>query len=75
VETLRRTAADGIFPGMTISPAHASFTEDVLGSLEIGKRADFVVLSQDIMKVPVEAILSTEVRATVIDGRPVFGKV
>jgi predicted amidohydrolase YtcJ len=59
---------------MTINPAYASFSENVLGSLEIGKRADYVILSQDIMQVPASAILYTEVTATVIDGRPVYGK-
>ncbi|EAU90782.2 hypothetical protein CC1G_09259 [Coprinopsis cinerea okayama7 len=61
--------------GMTIEPAYASFTEKRLGSLEPGKKADFVVLSQDIMKVPVDKILETKVLATVIDGKVVYGGV
>jgi len=61
--------------GMTIDPAYASFTENILGSIEPGKRADFVVLSQDIMEIPVEEILKTEVLATVMDGVVVYGKV
>ncbi|PPQ64997.1 hypothetical protein CVT26_015706 [Gymnopilus dilepis] len=69
-QKLTRTEA---LRGMTIDPAYASFTETTLGSLEIGKRADFAVLSQDIMNVPVEDILSTQVLATVIDGKVVFG--
>ena len=60
---------------MTIDPAYASFTEDILGSIEPGKRADFVVLSQDIMEVPAEEILETQVLATVMDGIVVYGKV
>jgi predicted amidohydrolase YtcJ len=60
---------------MTIDPAYASFTEDTLGSLEIGKRADFTVLSQNIMEIPPEDILNTQVHATVIDGRPVYGSI
>lgn len=59
--------------GMTIDPAYASFTETVLGSLEVGKRADYVVLSRDIMTVPEDAILATQVLTTVIDGKPVYG--
>lgn len=60
---------------MTWDPAYASFTEDVLGSITKGKRADYVVLSQDIMRVPAEKILETEVLATVIDGQPVYGAI
>lgn len=58
---------------MTIDPAYASFTEDSLGSLEVGKRADFTILSQDIMEVAPEHILDTKVHATVIDGIAVYG--
>jgi len=61
--------------GMTIDPAYASFTESVLGSLEPGKRADFVVLSQNIMTVPVTEIMNTKFLATVIDGIAVHGKI
>lgn len=60
---------------MTINPAYASFTESLLGSLEVGKLADFVVLSQDIMVIPTEILLDTKVVATVIDGRPIYGNI
>ena len=62
-------------PGMTINPAFASFSESRLGSLEPGKIADYVVLSQDIMEVPEDKILETRVLATVLDGRPAFGEI
>jgi predicted amidohydrolase YtcJ len=58
---------------MTIDPAYASFTESILGSLVPGKLADFVVLSQDIMSVPANQVLGTQVITTVIDGVPLFG--
>ncbi|PPQ95932.1 hypothetical protein CVT26_016153 [Gymnopilus dilepis] len=71
-QRLTRTEA---LRGMTIDPAYASFTEDVLGSLVPGKRADYVVLSQDLMTVSVERILETKVLATSIDGEIVFGAI
>ncbi|KAJ7594738.1 amidohydrolase family-domain-containing protein [Mycena floridula] len=61
--------------GMTIDPAYASFTESILGSLEPGKRADFVVLSQDIMTITANEILGTKILATAIDGQVVFGAI
>ena len=60
---------------MTLDPAYASFTEDILGSITPGKFADFVVLSQDIMTVPASDVLSTRVVATVMDGKPVYGAI
>jgi predicted amidohydrolase YtcJ len=60
--------------GMTLDPAWASFTENILGSITPGKRADFVVLSRDIMTIPESEILSTKVLVTAIDGRPVYGR-
>jgi len=60
---------------MTIDAAYASFTENILGSLEPGKRADFTVLSQDIMTIPEDQILSTKVVATVIDGEVMHGSI
>ncbi|KAJ7939001.1 amidohydrolase 3, partial [Mycena leptocephala] len=57
---------------MTIDPAYASFTESELGSLEAGKRADFVVLSQDIMRIPAHEILETTVLMTVLDGKAAY---
>lgn len=69
-ERLSRTEA---LKGMTLDAAYASFSEDTLGSLSIGKKADFVVLDRDIMTVPMEQILGAKVTSTVIDGETVYG--
>jgi hypothetical protein len=70
-ETVTRRQA---IKGFTLDAAYAAFQEDELGSLEPGKRADFVVLSNDIMEVPAQAILDTEIIATFIDGTAVYGE-
>jgi predicted amidohydrolase YtcJ len=57
---------------MTLDAAYGSFAEAEKGSIEVGKRADLVVLSQDILSVPDDRILSTEVVATIVDGRLVY---
>lgn len=53
----------------TLHSARAAFRERDLGSLEAGKLADFAVLSADPTAIAPEAIGSTEVLATIVDGR------
>ena len=56
----------------TIWPAYAAFEEKLRGSIEVGKLADFTILSADIMKIPEMAILKTRCVMTVIGGEIVF---
>jgi hypothetical protein len=58
--------------GFTLDAAFAAFMEDQVGSLEPGKRADFVVLDRDIMSVPTRDIADTRVLETWLDGQRVF---
>lgn len=58
--------------GFTLDAAYAAFMEDEVGSIERGKRADFVVLSRDVMAVPPEEILGARVLATYLDGAAVY---
>jgi hypothetical protein len=69
-EALTRTQA---LRGMTRDAAYAAFAEDTRGRLVPGFVADFVVLDHDIMRVPLEEILSTKVLATVVDGQVAYG--
>jgi predicted amidohydrolase YtcJ len=59
---------------MTLDAAYGSFAEGDLGSIEPGKLADLVVLSQDILAVPDDALMKTEVLATIVDGRVRYEK-
>ena len=57
--------------GMTIWAAKASFLEKEIGSLEAGKKADFILLDHDLMKVADKDILQTKVMATYLGGKKV----
>jgi predicted amidohydrolase YtcJ len=56
----------------TLDAAYAAFQEDVSGSIEVGKYADFTILSRDIMKIRESEILQTEVMKTIVGGKLVF---
>ena len=68
----QRMTRDEALKSMTIWPAHAAFQDSVMGSITTGKYADFTVLSQDIMTVPAEQIIRTDVVATYLGGHPVY---
>lgn len=68
----QRMSRDEALRSMTLWPAVAAFQERELGSLTPGKRADFVVLDQDIMTVPAEDVLRTRVLQTWVGGRLVY---
>jgi predicted amidohydrolase YtcJ len=52
----------------TLWPAYTAFEENDKGSIEVGKLADFTVLSNDIMKIPEAEILNTRCAMTTIGG-------
>jgi predicted amidohydrolase YtcJ len=56
----------------TLDGAFGSFEERGLGSLQVGKRADLVVLTRDIMTDAAPDILKARVALTVVDGRARF---
>src|SRR5690606_38767915 len=58
--------------GMTYWAAYAKFEEDERGSIEVGKKADFVVLADDIMTAPEESLRDIAVLRTVISGETVY---
>lgn len=58
----------------TIYNARAAFLEDKMGSIEVGKLADFVLLSQNLLQIDKEAIPTTKVLMTVVDGEIKYRK-
>ena len=63
--------------GQRLAPLHdrrgpGRVRERERGSIQVGKRADLVVLSRDILAAPPEEILQTRVLLTLFEGRPVW---
>lgn len=56
----------------TINNAYASFEENIKGSIEVGKLADFVVLSEDILTIAPEKIKDVKVEKVVFDGKVIL---
>jgi predicted amidohydrolase YtcJ len=59
---------------MTYNGAYASFEEKLKGSLEPGKLADVVILTEDLLTYPPEDVQQVAVRATFLDGERVYEK-
>ena len=58
--------------GYTIKGAYLGFEEDIKGSLEPGKLADMVVLSDDILTIDPEDIMDIEIEQTYVGGELVY---
>ena len=56
----------------TTHAAYHSFDEDTLGSLEVGKLGDMVILGKDILTVPANEIIEIPIEMTVIGGKVVY---
>ena len=56
----------------TLWPAYASFQEDRLGTIQVGKRADFSVFDADIMTLPAQDIPKVKAVMTIVDGRIIY---
>ncbi len=69
VEALSRTQALRFY---TINNAWLMRSEDRLGSLEVGKRADFIVVDRDLLTCPIDDLRTARVVATYVDGDQVY---
>ena len=58
----------------TYNPAYMVGREDELGTLEVGKYADVVVLDRNLFKIPAIEILDTKVELTIMGGEIVYRK-
>ena len=58
--------------GFTAGSAFASFSEDRLGKIKVGMRADLTILDRDLFAVPPAEILKAKITDTIVEGEPVY---
>ncbi|MBE7120644.1 amidohydrolase [Bacillus cereus] len=67
-----RLSLSEVLRDYTLSPAYGSFREKELGTLEVGKLADLVVLNRNLFEISVEEIRDVRVVLTMVDGAIAF---
>ena len=73
-EPAQKMTRNQALKSLTLDAAYGAFMEDIVGSIEVGKLADFTILDKDIMTIPEDSILATNVSMTIIDGKVVYQK-
>ena len=71
-EPSQKMTRDETLRSYTLDAAYGAFEEDIKGSLEVGKLADFTVYSQDLMQVAEDQILNTQVDMTIVGGEVLY---
>ncbi len=69
-----RLTLDQAIAGYTIDAAYANFLDQDTGSIEVGKFADLVILSNNLFDIPPAQISDTKVTATLLEGELVYGE-
>jgi len=57
---------------ITVNAAYQYFEEDIKGTIEVGKQADFVILSKNPLKIPSTELLDITVERTIARGKTIF---
>jgi predicted amidohydrolase YtcJ len=58
----------------TLDAAYGAFEENIKGSIAPGKLADFTIFTKDLMTIPDNELLSTEVASTILGGKVLYEK-
>ncbi len=70
----QKLTVEQMIRGFTTQSAYASFEENIKGTIEEGKLADFLIMSDDITKVSSDEIRNVYVEETYFDGRCIYKK-
>jgi predicted amidohydrolase YtcJ len=61
-----------VIRAITANSAYELHAENAVGSLEVGKLADLIVLDRNITKIPARELADVKVLLTVVGGKPVY---
>ncbi len=67
-----KLSMDDIITSYTISNAYQMRMEDKIGSIEVGKYADMIVLDQNVFEIPIEEVYKTRVCETIMNGETTY---
>ncbi|MED4203313.1 amidohydrolase [Neobacillus mesonae] len=67
-----KASLEDMITSYTLNGAHLIFQEDERGSIEVGKKADLVVLDKNLFEIPVTTIGEVKVLLTMFEGKEVF---
>lgn len=67
-----RATLPDMIASFTIDGAYANHVDDVTGSIEVGKKADIIVLDKNLFAIPVTQIKDVQVLLTLVEGKEVY---
>jgi predicted amidohydrolase YtcJ len=71
-EPEEKMTRDQALRSYTLDAAYGAFDENIKGSIQNGKFADFTIFSRDLMTIPEKEILETKVSMVILGGRIVY---
>ena len=74
LDAAERVAVEDMICAGTINGAYQNFLEDRIGSIEVGKEADFVLMDRDITTIDPHTIHEAQCLMTAIDGNVMYKK-
>ena len=66
-----RMSVEEAFASFTVNAAFAGHQENLLGTLEAGKKADFIIIDRDIFKIPENELWQTQALETWVNGEKI----
>ena len=65
---------DAVIRAYTINGAYSLGQENIAGSIEVGKKADMIIIDQNLLDIPLQNIAKTQVLTTIFAGKIIYQK-